>query len=280
MQPSQSQQTAGSQTAYPSFRELLDSLLEPPDVSNAPRPMSQEEGRGSFRFLPGDIVSIIPGLDFNGPPSTSKWWLMQVRKSHPLSKTGLGCKVAAFWLDTPDPLVRNKFELLPKPVDILYGTLPKDPEGSFVVILVEILQAGWDLGRTLYDIHPGFVDKFDELGNLHRAREAGEVSGDQLGLEEESASNDELDTGELREEREKQRELEARERAQESLRASVREGAGARRSSRLGANTGRALGFTSFCDMVNGGASNRSNNRRRAHVTFGRGDLGADRVFQ
>jgi hypothetical protein len=78
-------------------------------------------------------------------------------------------------------------------------------------------------------------------------------------------SDDEADEQEAAR-RLQEREIEANLLAQNSLRAQVRDGAGERRSTRLGRNTNRAGVVTSFRDLL--GVSNRSRPSHGARTSF------------
>ena len=50
-----------------------------------------------YRFVPGDIVAVI--AEENEDNCSGKWWLLQISRPFPLSKTGLRCPVYGFWLE-------------------------------------------------------------------------------------------------------------------------------------------------------------------------------------
>ena len=121
-------------------------------------------------FLPRDIV-VDPGT-INGIPAGDKWWLLQIKKAHPSSRTKSASNVFGFWLDehhdqqNEDGSARH-FRLSSEPVKVYYGSIIKQDELP-LLIPNDKLHSGWREGAILYSFDSEYCAHIDCISDKYR----------------------------------------------------------------------------------------------------------------
>ena len=77
---------------YPSFQQLMSKIST---SDNIPTTTGVDE---DYHLIPGEIMAVNPGTE-DGILSGDTWWLPQVSRGLPTSKTSNGCHVPGFWLE-------------------------------------------------------------------------------------------------------------------------------------------------------------------------------------
>lgn len=123
-----------------------------------------------YLLIPRDIVAVNPGTE-DGIPSGDKWWLLQVSRGLPTSKTSNGCHVSGFWLEMLPSLQQPDhgcaLRLQRGNVTIYYGSLIKTC-GKLTVIPVEELNTGWENGSVVYKLTDDYVRHLDKVSDEFR----------------------------------------------------------------------------------------------------------------
>lgn len=149
---------------YPSFQQLMSELST---SDNVPTTTGLNE---DYHLIPGDIVAVNPGTE-DGIPSGDKWWLLQVSRGLPTSKTSNGCHVSGFWLEMlPSPQQPDHscaLRLQRGNIRIYYGSIIKTC-GKPTVIPVEQLNTGWEHGSVVYKLSDDYVRHLDKVSEEFR----------------------------------------------------------------------------------------------------------------
>lgn len=123
-----------------------------------------------YHLIPGDIVAVNPGTE-DGIPSGDKWWLLQVSRGLPTSKTSNGCHVSGFWLEMlPSPQQADHgcaLRLQRGNNKICYGSIIKTC-GKPTLIPVEQLSTGWEHGSVVYKLSDDYVRHLDKVSEEFR----------------------------------------------------------------------------------------------------------------
>lgn len=158
------QSTDANLRYYPSFQQLMTELST---SENVPSTTGLNE---DYHLIPGDIVAVNPGTE-DGIPSGDKWWLLQVSRGLPTSKTSNGCHVSGFWLEMLPSLQQPDhgcaLRLQRGNVTIYYGSLIKT-YGKLTVIPVEELNTGWENGFVVYKLTDDYVRHLDKVSDDFR----------------------------------------------------------------------------------------------------------------
>ncbi|CAB4007206.1 Hypothetical predicted protein [Paramuricea clavata] len=161
-------ETDADKRYYPSFQQLMDELHE--SINSNSELDQRNVGNNDFVLLAGDIAAVNPGTE-NGIPSGDKWWLLQVNKAVPSSKTSSGCHVSGFWLEqlpsSEQPDQGCALRLQRGVAKTYYGSLIKTNDKP-AVISVEQLNAGWQDGAVVYKLTQEFIHNLDKLSDEFR----------------------------------------------------------------------------------------------------------------
>ena len=132
---------------FPSFQQLMSEIST---NDNVPTTTGVNEDNN---LIPGDIVAVNPGTE-DGIPSGDKWWLLQVSRGLPTSKTSNGCHISGFWLEmlpsSQQPDHGCALRLQRGNTTIYYGSVIKSC-GKPTVIPVEQLNTGWNHGSVVLE---------------------------------------------------------------------------------------------------------------------------------
>ena len=152
---------------YPSFEQLMDELNEDIDNNDVNTNIAKNN---DYSLLVGDIVAVNPGKE-NGIPSGDKWWLLQVNKALPCTKSSSGCHVSGFWLEmlpsSQQPEQGCALKLQRDSAKTYYGSLIKKDDKP-AVIPVEELNSGWRDGAAVYKLTQEFAHSLDEISDDFR----------------------------------------------------------------------------------------------------------------
>lgn len=103
-------------------------------------------------LIPGDIMAVNPGTE-DGILSGDTWWLPQVSRGLPTSKTSNGCHVPGFWLEmvpsSQQPVHGCALRLQRGNTTIYYGSVTKSCSKP-TVTPVEPFNTGWKHGSVVY----------------------------------------------------------------------------------------------------------------------------------
>ena len=149
---------------FPSFQQLMSEISTNDNVSTT------TGVNEDYNLIPGDIVAVNPGTE-DGIPSGDKWWLLQVSRGLPSSKTSNGCHVSGFWLEmlpsSQQPDHGCALRLQRGNTTIYYGSVIKSG-GKPTVIPVEQLNTGWNHGSVVYKLSDDYVRHLDKVSEESR----------------------------------------------------------------------------------------------------------------
>ena len=177
-----------------SIAEALERLARQPRAVQLQQQPNVIYDRGSYLFLPGDLVFCIAGEIADAAMARRArfelWWVVKVTRAYEKTKTGSRCQVHGQWLDLTE---QRCCKVLAPPIPyVLFGSLVIDPSTSLPFMLrPDDLPATLRNAELVYQLPSDLVDSLSAAVQAQLRQD--ELAAAESDDDEEGGDEDESD---------------------------------------------------------------------------------------